>query len=137
MLFKPTEIRSFRAKRGLHQTGFTLIEVLAALALMAIVIPVAIQGVRVAGLAGEVGARKLVAARIAQRVLDEAIVTKLWQSSMRNGTVVQGSSQYTWSLNAQQWVESPLRLLTVRVDFSAQDHRYDVQISTLADPSIQ
>jgi len=49
--------------------------VLVALAFMAIVIPVVLQGLRIASLAGEVSQRKALAARIAERVLNEAIVT--------------------------------------------------------------
>src|SRR6187401_1688498 len=43
------------------RAAFTLVEVLAALAFMAIVIPVAVDGLRVANLAGQVGQRKAVA----------------------------------------------------------------------------
>src|SRR5215207_7041870 len=62
---------------GVRQSSgaFTLAEVLAALAFMAIVIPVAVNGLRVANLAGQVGERKAVAARVAERVLNEWTVT--------------------------------------------------------------
>jgi type II secretory pathway pseudopilin PulG len=56
-------------------SAFTLVEVLAALAFMAIVIPVAVEGLRVANLAGQVGQRRAVAARIADRILNELFVT--------------------------------------------------------------
>ena len=52
-------------------SAFTLVEVLAALLFMAIVIPVAVDALHVASLAGEVAARKAVATRIADRVLNE------------------------------------------------------------------
>src|SRR6185503_16524918 len=78
--------------------AFTLAEVLAALVFMAIVIPVAIQGLRVASLAGEVGQRKGQAARIAERVLNESIVTTNWNQSLQNGTVTEGGRQFQWTL---------------------------------------
>ena len=57
------------AKR--RHSGFTLAEVLAALLFLAIVIPVTLQGLRVASMAGEVGQRKMIAARIGNKVLNE------------------------------------------------------------------
>ena len=53
--------------------AFTLIEVLVALAVMAVVVPVIYQGMHVASLAGEVAERKAIAARIGDRVLYENI----------------------------------------------------------------
>ena len=47
---------------------------------MAIVIPAAVEALHVASLAGEVAARKGVAARIADRVLNESIVTTNWST---------------------------------------------------------
>ena len=64
------------------RSAFTLIEVLAALVFMAVVIPVAVEGLRVASRAGEVGRRKAVAGRIAESMLNELIVT----GQLRSGT---------------------------------------------------
>ena len=67
--------------------GFTLAEVLAALLFMAIVVPVAMEGLHIASLAGAVAQRKSEAARIAQRVLNESLVTTNWSQSLQSGTV--------------------------------------------------
>ncbi len=69
--------------------AFTLIEVLAAMLFMAIVIPVAMQGLRIAALAGEVGQRKIVAARIANKLLNE--LRKDWLQNTGQSGVVQES----------------------------------------------
>src|SRR5947208_14178462 len=71
MRCKPT-IRVMPAVRRAH-AAFTLVQVLAALTLMANVIPVAAEGFRTAGKAGEVGQRKPAAARIAERVVTESM----------------------------------------------------------------
>ena len=68
------------------RAAFTLAEVLAALAFMAIVIPVAVEGLRIANLAGEVGQRKAVAARIADRVLNDWIIGSRMQGAAQSGT---------------------------------------------------
>src|SRR5215469_14289664 len=61
-----------------HASAFTLAEVLAAMLFLAIVIPAALEALHVAGLAGEVAARKGAAARLADRLLNESIVTTNW-----------------------------------------------------------
>ncbi len=73
-----------------NSSGFTLAEVLAALVFMAIVIPVALQGLSIASRAGEVAARKSEAALVAERILNENIVTTNWDKTVQNGTVRQG-----------------------------------------------
>src|ERR1035437_10572400 len=62
-------------KNKKRTAAFTLAEVLAALLFMAIVIPVAVEALHTASLAGEIGVRKGVAARVADRILNESIVT--------------------------------------------------------------
>src|SRR5438445_13874346 len=97
MRFKPTIIRPWPAvKRA--RAAFTLVEVLAALTLMAIVIPVAVDGLRVANLAGEVGQRKAAAARIAERMLNELMVTGQLRGATQNGVVQEGAQQDQWSM---------------------------------------
>src|SRR6202142_3463355 len=103
MKFKPAILKAHTAKRALG--AFTLAEVLAAMLFMAIVIPVALQGLRIASLAGEVGQRKLVAARIGNRVLNEMKVMGQLQSTSQNGTVTEGGVNYQWSIRSQLWTE--------------------------------
>jgi len=113
--------------------AFTLAEVLAALVLMAIVIPVAIQGLRVASLAGEVGQHKSQAARIAERVLNESIVTTNWNQSLQRGSVSEGGRQFSWTLRNDAWNADSLRQVSVEVEFPVQDRKYSVRLTTVAD----
>ena len=86
------------AKR--RRSGFTLAEVLAALMLMSIVIPVALQGLRVASTAGEVGQRKMVAARIGNKVLNELKVTAQLQNTGQTGVVQEHGLSYKWAVKS-------------------------------------
>jgi hypothetical protein len=114
------------------------VEVLAALLFMAIVIPTAVQGLRIASLAGEVGQRKAVAMRIAENVLNESIVTRQWQSSAPSGTVEERAVLYRWALRTEPWnQQNILRLLTVQVRFPVRGQDYDVELSTVVDPTVQ
>jgi len=136
-------IQSTALRRRLHferaarrtRAGFTLAEVLAALAFMAIVIPVAVEGLRIANLAGQVGQRKAVAARVAERVLNEWIVTGQSQTARQSGTVQEGVVDYSWSIRTQPWNQDTMRLATVSVVYRTQGQEYDVNLSTLLDNS--
>lgn len=115
--------------------GFTLIEVLAALLLMAIVIPVAMQATSIASRAGMMGQRKAAAMRIADRMLNELIVTgEAKQSSSSSGTVAEGDASYSWTLQSTSWTEDAMTQLTVSVSFSVQGSQHSVSASTLIDP---
>jgi type II secretory pathway pseudopilin PulG len=112
--------------------GFTLAEVLAALMFLAIVIPTAVEALHVATLAGEVAARKSEAARVADRVLGESLVTTNWLGGIQSGTITEGILDFRWKLTAQAWPQDPMELLTAQVTYSAQGRDYSVQLSTLA-----
>jgi len=120
----------------ISQSAFTLAEVMAALVFMAIVIPVALEGLSIASRAGEVAARKSEAALVAERVLNENLVTTNWTQALQNGTVRQGLRDFPWTLRNDPWNGDPnlsdMRLLTVEVKFAAQSKDYSVRLSTLA-----
>jgi hypothetical protein len=112
--------------------AFTLAEVLAALLFLAIVIPTAVEALHVASLAGEVAVRKSAAARVADRILNESLVTTNWSSGLQNGTVTEGILDLRWKLTSQNWSSDSMQLLTAEVTFSAQGKDYSVKLSTLA-----
>jgi type II secretory pathway pseudopilin PulG len=112
--------------------AFTLAEVLAALLFMAIVIPVAVQGLRISSRAGSLAERKREAVRVAEKVLNESIVTTNWNKSATSGTITEADRDYRWTLRTESWTESTMQLLSVEVTFPVQGEDYAVQLSTLA-----
>ena len=114
--------------------AFTLAEVLAAMLFLAIVIPAAVEALHVASLAGEVAARKGVAARIADRVLNESLVMTNWNLGTQNGTVTEGAEEFRWTLSSQNWPVDAMELITAEVKYSAQGRDYSVKLCTLANP---
>lgn len=102
---------------------------------MAIVIPVALAGLRIASLAGEVGVRKAVAARVAERVLNEMIVTGQTWKSVQSGSIEEDNIDYDWTLSVESSGLDSLHLATVQVSFPVQGRQYDVRLSTLVDTS--
>jgi len=131
MKFKPTPGKRARAK--LQRGGFTLVEVLAALLFMAIVIPAAVEGLRIANRAGQVSIRKSAAARVAERILNETMVTSQGSQSTQSGTAQEGATQYRWQMRNEAWSQDAMRLVSVQVTFAVQGQDYDVRLSTLLD----
>lgn len=137
MKFRLSPNSAFPRRR--RATAFTLAEVLAALVFMSIVIPVALSGLSIASRAGEVAARKAEASLVAERVLNENVITTNWNSTLQNGSIRQGLREFRWTMRNEPWNEDPyqnsMRLLSVEVNYSAQGRDYNVRLSTLIDNS--
>src|SRR6266853_6025635 len=99
MKFKTGTANRRRSCNGGNTCAFTLAEVLAAMVFMAILIPVALEGLSIASRAGEVAARKSEAALVAEKVLNERIVTTNWSGTVQSGVVRQGLREFKWTLH--------------------------------------
>jgi type II secretory pathway pseudopilin PulG len=122
-----------------RRAAFTLIEVLVATLFMVIVIPVALGGMRVASLAGESAQRKLVAARIANRVINELRVENQLLIGGQRGVVLENGVSYNWSQQTEFWDGdriSGLYMSTITVAYSVAGRNCSVQLSVLVPPSI-
>ncbi len=126
------KLKRAKARAPRRTEAFTLAEVLAAMLFMAIVIPVAVEALHVASTAGVIAERKAAAARVAERVLNESIVTTNWNQSSQSGTVMETGREFRWTVRNEIWPSDAMRLLTAEVTFTAQDRSYSVQLSTLA-----
>lgn len=146
-------LRTASAVKKPRIKGYTLVEVLAALALMAIVIPVAIQGLHIAAQAGEISQRRAVAAQIGERVLNEALVTG--QTAGQSGVEKAGPYEFRWSVRNEPWSPPPtqgsvstanginpnainastMQQISAEVKFSVQGREQSVKISTLMNGS--
>jgi len=97
------------------------------------------EGLHIASLAGAVAQRKAEAARIAQKVINESLITTNWSQSLQSGTIAEGQRQFRWTLRSDPWNQDPaqnmLRQLSVEVFFTAQARDYSVKMSTLVDTS--
>ena|SRR5579863_1684072 len=145
------KIRTAAAKS--RSPGFTLVEILVALSLMALVIPIISEGLKLSSLAGEVSQRKALAMRIAERVLNETIITGQWSQIGQGGNEQAGGVTYHWMLRNEPWSElsravnlntpngvnvtevSPntLHVLSADVTFPAQGRQFAVHLSTVID----
>ena len=118
------------AKRS-RSSAFTFAEVLAALVFMAIVIPVAMQGLQIANRAGVVAERKDTAIQLADRLLNEIVVTTNWSNVGQRGVLRQNGREFQWRMLNEPWTETALRLISVEVTYVVQSREYRVLLSTL------
>ena len=118
-------------RRTPRRSAFTLVELLAAMAFMAIVIPVAMEGLQIASRAGQVGQRKAVAARVADRMLNEYVVMSANRAGVQRGKVEEGPLQFDWNIKIENWREDNMRLVTCEVSYPVQGQEYSVRTSTL------
>jgi type II secretory pathway pseudopilin PulG len=108
--------------------------VLAAMVIMAIVIPVAIEGLRIGSRAGVVAQRKGVAVQLADGLLNELVVTGQWQDSAQSGDFGDRHDGYRWRLVNETWGKDSMRLITIEVLYEVQSQEYSVLLSTLMPP---
>lgn len=114
--------------------GFTLVELLAAMVFMAIVIPVAVQGLRIATRAGEVGRRKAVAARVLDRQLNEYVAMSANQNGTgkTSGTEEENGINYKWKMKVENWtLDSAMRVVHCEVTYPSQGKDFSIEASTL------
>ncbi len=116
------------------QQGFTFAELLAAMVFAAIVIPVALQGIGYANRASVYAERKIQATWLAEKLLNETIITESWQSTVNQGQFQNEYSIYRWELNTQVWNGDIMEVQAV-VFFPVQNKEHFVRISTLVDNS--
>jgi prepilin-type N-terminal cleavage/methylation domain-containing protein len=124
--------------------GFTLVEALATLVLVAIVLPITLRGITLALSMGSTSARRTEAIVLAESKLSELLATGAWQDSAMEGdftTTPSGQSlttekggrltAYRWAATVEDWLDTTVKELTVRVTWEARGVERDVQLTTL------
>ena len=99
-------------------------------------------------------ARKVTAARIAERVLNETIVTHDWRQGSQSGAIQEGNRSYNWTMLVEPWnqanvngnlgqvggpgnLSGNLSLVSVQVSYLVQSRIYDVRLCTVANTTEQ
>lgn len=119
-----------------NRRGFTLIEALVAMALMAIVLPVAMQGISIALSLSSDARRRSEAATLARMKLDELVVTTEWNGGQLRGSFGDDWPDYEWQATLNNWnIDSQMRELTVEVTWPWRSSRRSVVMSTLVTES--
>ena len=113
--------------------GFTLVEVLAAIVLTAIVLPVAMEGISLATSVADAARNRTEAAGLARSKLAELQVTRGWQAGNLSGDFGEDFPKYRWRADFAPWNSTTLQQLDVRVTWNAAGREMSVTVSTLVD----
>lgn len=128
-------IRVATSSRSRRRGGFTLIEVLATLMLVAIVLPVVMKGAALATGAASTAKRRNEAAGLAEEKLAEIIATDQWQGSSLSGDFGSDWPDYRWQATVQSWPQDTsgagLQQVDLRVFWTSRDRPDSLTLSTL------
>lgn len=127
---------SFRNLPSAVRNGFTLVEVLAALLLIAIVLPAVLRGISTATGMATVTRMRTEAAGLAQAKLGELIATGDWQTGNLSGTFGTDWPDFHWDASTNNWTGdnsgTVLTQVDVRVMYLVRGREESVSVSTLA-----
>lgn len=116
-------------KKSSH--GFTLIEILAAMLLVAVVIPPVMKGISITIAVASDSAFKSEAAALAQNKLAEILIEDMWKSSNIDGDFGDDYPAYRWKMISDNWSQSGLNEITVEVSWESRGSQRKVELSTL------
>jgi type II secretory pathway pseudopilin PulG len=111
--------------------GFTIVEVMAALVVVAIVLPTLIQGTLLCMDLAVHARMQAQAASLAQAKLSELAATRMIDQAMQTGDFGERWPQYEWMATVQSWDDPRLVELDVSVLWNRRGKDYGVTVSTL------
>ncbi len=125
-----TPSRSSCRRRSRSCSGFTLVEVLAALVLMAIVIPVAMRGATLAMRSGSLARHQAEAATLGEAKLSEMVSQGDWASAGSQGDFGSDFPIYRWTLQSTQR-DFDITELTLTINWPERGEDRSLNVSTL------
>ena len=117
---------------SVNASKFTIVETLAAMLVIAIVIPVAIAGMRMTSRAESSAYRREIAARLGNNMLQEMVATEAWEGSESSGDFGEDYPNYSWELEVLDWADdTPLKHLTITVFYPVQGTDHSLTLDVL------
>ncbi len=110
--------------------GFTLMEILAALVLIALVLPAVMKGLSLVTIVTSETARKYEALDQAEAKLAEILLQEDWKDGTKSG-VFEDNEDYEWTMDAANWTESGLKQVDVTVFWEQRGRYKEITLSTL------
>ena len=115
-----------------NSSGFTLIEILAALLLIGLVLPAVMKGISLTSLLVSDSDRRYEALDLAQSKMDEVLLEETWQSSAsQSGRFDDEFDDYEWALDVSDWTESDVKEVNVYVYWDQRNRQEYIQLTTL------
>lgn len=117
-------------KRRASSRGFTLVEALVAIAVMAIAIPILLQGFILANTISEKVRKETEATAVAQSALDEMLATHVYDNI--NGEIEVNGTSYTFSSSQDAYeTETNVSQLIVTVTWPFKGQERSIELSTI------
>lgn len=120
-----------RARPLGYSRAFTLVEVLVAMTMIAVILPVAMHGISIVLQLGSDARHRAEAATLAQSKLDDITSTGSWQAGDLAGDFGADQPAYHWNAYVQPWNDGSLSEVTVEVSWTARLRQKSVVVGTL------
>lgn len=117
--------------RSRPRGGFTLVEILATMALMSIVLPPVMEGIRMSTEAEGWARRRTQAAELARDKAEELVATRQLQQAILSGDFGADWPEFTWSAAVTDW-DTTLKQVAVTVTWRRDARSHQVTVTTLA-----
>ena len=110
--------------------GFTLVEVMASMMLVAIILPVAMKGVSVALQIAGVARQRSLAASLAETQMNDLITANVWDQTSMAGDFPDNPG-YSWTADLTEWEDTTVQQLEVSVQWTSRGQERSVTLDTL------
>ena len=120
-----------RAIGGARYRGFTLIEVLVSMILVAVVLTVSMEGISIATRVTADARRRDTAVTLAAGKLDEIVATTAWQTGQMAGDFGPELKEYRWAAQVLPWGNGTMNELAVLVYWSSRRGEESAAVTTL------
>ena len=114
-----------------RKRAFTFAEILAAMFFMGLVIPVAMQAIKISSDAGSMAKRKAVAVQLGDALLQELAITDTWRTGNQSGQFQAPYENYQWQIRNEQWHQQGLTQLSLQVEFQVRERTHAIVLTTL------
>jgi general secretion pathway protein I len=114
-----------------RRRGFTLVEVLASVAILAIVVPFVMNGASLATSTASVARHQAEASTLGEAKLADMVVEDTWETEGTTGTFAPAYPQYRWTLQTQQRSEADVMELMLTVTWQERGRDQSLNLSTM------
>jgi prepilin-type N-terminal cleavage/methylation domain-containing protein len=114
--------------------GFTFIELLATVVLIAVIMPVAMRSIGLCTRLGGLSRRQIEAASLAEAKMTDLIVTGDWENGNQHGGFGEDWPGYEWKAYVTNWTDATVRELDLTVFWESAGQQREVTLSTLVYP---
>ena len=126
--------RDNKVKGDRRFSGFTFIELLATVVLIAIIMPVAMRCIGLCTRLGGNARRQIEAASLASTKLTDLTTSGDWATGEKRGNFGTDWPGYEWTADVTSWTESTVRQLDLTVSWQSQGRQRTMTLTTLVCP---